>query len=108
MATFNVRTLTNRIDFGNYLNHQCGIIGFNSFLNSLETIEFGDLLVSHGLYRDAYQCDDIRELFSVYEELKIHVTPLSIAALRYGHAASRPSLERLIKYLLEINNGQLF
>lgn len=106
--TFRVKTLTNRVDFGNCLRLQHGIRGFNGFLNSLETQEFGDLLESHGLKRDIYQCDDIQGLFSVYEELKQHVTPLSKAALKYGNAASRPSLERLIKHLLEKNSGKLF
>ena len=106
--TFKIKTLTNRVAFENCLKLKHGIKGYNGFLNSLETKEFQDLLYSHGLNKDVYQCDDIQRLFSVYEELQQHVTPLSQAALVYGNAASRPSLERLIKYLLEINNGQLF
>ena len=106
--TFKVKTLTNRGAFGNCLKLKHGIKGHNGFLNSLETKEFGDLLASHGLSRNVYQCDDIQALFSVYDELKQHDTELSRAALKYGNSASRPSLERLIKFLLEINNGQLF
>ena len=105
--TFNVLTLTNRGAFDDYLIH-LGIGGHNGYINSLETNEFCNLLASHGLSRDVYQCYNIQALFSVYDELQQHVTKLSQAALRYGGAASRPALERLIKFLLEINKGQLF
>ena len=94
--TFKVKTLTNRIAFEAYLKTLPSIsaISRNYYLDSLETKEFGNLLASHGLSRDVYQCDDILGLFSIYEELQQHATPLSQAALRFRKASSRCIVKR--------------
>ena len=108
--TFKVNTLTNRITFEAYLKQipKPNIKAYAQYLDSLETQQFIDLLLSHDLSKDIYKCKDIEKLLLIYEELKQNTTALAQAANKYGRTSARSAMAWLIKHLLEINNGRLY
>ena len=94
-------TLTNRNSFGHYLSTVPTINnGYGTYIRSIETQEFHDLLKKHGLPQNIYSCQDMNELVNVLEELVNANTPQAVAALNYGKRSCRPALCYLIKYLL--------
>lgn len=101
-----VVTLTNSNSFGHYLSAVPSVNnGYSTYMRSIETQEFNDLLNKHGLPQSIYNCQDMDKLFNVLNELVYNTqTPEAKAALKTGNAACRSSLCYLIKYLL-LNMG---
>lgn len=97
-----VVTLTNCNSFGHYLSAVPAVNnGYSTYMRSIETQEFNDLLKKHGLPQDIYKCQDMDKLFNVLNELINNTqTPEAIAALKTGNAACRSTLCYFIKYLL--------
>lgn len=98
-------TLSNEIQFGNYLSSCPSINGcYVSYMNSVKRPEFNDLLEKHKLPRNIYSCQDIDKLIDALAELyKKPVSSEAEAALRYGSRSCGPVLCYFIMHLLRIN-----
>lgn len=94
--------LTNSNSFGHYLSAVPAVNnGYSTYMRSIETQEFNDLLNKHGLPQSIYNCQDMDKLFNVLNELVNNTqTPEAKAALKTGNAACRSTLCYFIKYLL--------
>ena len=97
--------LTNKTSFEAYLK-SCPNVngGIPTYLNSLKTAEFNDLLSKWGLPRDIYKCNDTIQLMLVLDELVNDADGKdAAAALKYGQRSCRPVLCYFLRYLLGLN-----
>ena len=97
--------LTNKTSLETYLN-TCPDLngGITTYLNSLVTDEFNDLLSKWGLPRDIYKCNDTIQLMLVLDELVNDANRKgAAAALKYGKRSCRPALCYFLRYLLGLN-----
>ena len=97
--------LSDETQFGDYLSSRPSINGgYGSYMNSIKTDCFNELLDKHELPKDIYVCQDIDKLIDVLAEL--YDKPLTTEAkdaLKYGSRSCGPALCYFIIHLLRIN-----
>lgn len=98
--------LTTTNDFADYLSN-CDAIdgGYNSYIRSLETNVFNDLLDQFGLPRNLYQCKakDLVQVLNKLVDPTYKKDPYVCAALNYQKRSCKYALCYFLRHLLELN-----